>query len=105
VGTVTTPAPIACIDCQVDYQGAATYPVDECSDEAGTDAPPEINFGFVFTSPTSWEVWSGDAAGTYGAVGTATFNGTSYVLTRTDPVDAPVIGDVGDLTTTLIFTP
>ena len=72
----------------------------------GQRNPPSVNFGFVFTDSASWEVYSGDGAGTYSHVGTATFDGvSSYTMSRTDEVDVPNIGDVGDLTTTLTFTP
>ncbi len=103
---MTTPAAYPCTTCDGDYEGPATYPLDECSSIAGTTTPATISFGFVFTSATAWEVYSGDGAGVYSLVGTATFDGaSSYLLSRTDEVDVPALGDVGDLTTSLTFTP
>lgn len=96
-----------CTDCDLVYAGTFTYTADTCPDDPDNPRPTSGTFGISFGGDVSgdWEVFTDDGTDTWSSVGVAVSDGTSRTLQRTDPVDVPDYGDVGDLTTTLVFMP
>jgi hypothetical protein len=108
VGTVSAPGVTPCDTCDRDYTGLVTYPQDTCSPQFGTTPPGSVSYGIVFDEldPSCFAVYAPDENGNYGdPAGDACDDGTgTFVISRTDPVEVNNF-DVGELTTTLRFTP
>ena len=47
-----------CDVCDRTYAGTFAYSVDSCAELIGEDSPSSGSFGFVFHSPTQWEIYA-----------------------------------------------
>jgi hypothetical protein len=108
-----------CVDCDRTYQGAYTPVVkggeDSCSELLDQPAPTEGAFGIVFTSATSWTVWTEDGTtGAWSEVGLAEDDGSGTMVFASgdvvnERIDTGIIDcrqqDIGYLAVALQFSP
>lgn len=67
--TLTPVASGGCPTCDRTYAGTLSYSTNTCASVVGGTYPATAEIGFVFLSPTSWEVYGADESGGWTGTG------------------------------------